>query len=53
MAVVSFKQRVKNEAISNVKLYEKNFIQYEYLICSEAFRNKYCIIKSGDAPTDN
>ena len=46
MCTVSFKQRVKNEAISNVKSYEQKFIQYEYLICSEAFQNKYCIIKA-------
>lgn len=46
MCNVSFKERVKNEAISNVKLYETNFINYEYLICSEAFDNRYHIIKS-------
>lgn len=46
MCTVSFKERVKNVAIANVRLYETNFINYEYLICSEAFDNRYHIIKS-------
>lgn len=46
MCAVSFKQRVKNEAISNAKLYEETFIKYEYLIYSEAFQNKYRVIKA-------
>lgn len=46
MCTVSFKERVKNEAIDNARLYEENFINYEYLICSEAFDNLYHIIKS-------
>lgn len=46
MCAVSFKERVKNEAIANAKLYEANFINFEYLICSEAFDNCYHIIKS-------
>lgn len=44
--IVSFKQRVKNEAIKNAKLYKQNFIDYEYLICSKAFENGYHIIKA-------
>lgn len=46
MCTISFKERVKNEAIENAKLYESNFINFEYLICSEAFDNGYHIIKS-------
>lgn len=46
MCIVNFKERVKNEAIANAGLYEENFINYEYLICSEAFDNHYHIIKS-------
>ena len=45
MCVVSFKERVKNEAVSNAGLYEKNYIQYEYLVCSEAFETGYHVIK--------
>lgn len=45
MCVVSFKERVKNEAISNAYLYEENYIQYEYLVCSEAFETSYHVIK--------
>jgi len=46
MCIVSFKERVKNEAIANAGLYEANFINFEYLICSEAFDDLYHIIKS-------
>lgn len=46
MCKVSFKERVKDEAIANACLYKKNYIDYEYLICSEAFDNGYHIIKS-------
>ena len=45
MCVVSFKERVKNEAISSARLYQKNYIQYEYLVCSEAFGTGYHVIK--------
>ena len=45
MCVVRFKERVKNEAVSNAGLYEKNYIQYEYLVCSEAFETGYHVIK--------
>ena len=46
MCKVSFKERVKNEAIANAQLYKANFIDYEYLICSEAFDKGYHIIKA-------
>lgn len=46
MCTVSFKERVKNEAIANASLYQSNFIDYEYLVCSEAFNSGYHIIKS-------
>lgn len=46
MCTVSFKERVKNEAIANASLYQSNFIDYEYLVCSEAFNSGYYIIKS-------
>ena len=46
MCTVSFKERVRNEAIANAKFYKSNFIDYEYLICSEAFENGFHIIKS-------
>lgn len=46
MCTVSFKERVKNEAITNARLYQSNFIDYEYLVCSEAFNNGYHVIKS-------
>lgn len=32
MCSVSFKERVKNEAIVNASLYQSNFIDYEYLV---------------------
>lgn len=46
MCTVSFKERVRNEAIANAKFYKANFVDYEYLICSEAFEKGYHIIKS-------
>ena len=51
MLEVSFKERVKNVAISVVHDYKKNYVDYEYLICSDAFVVKdYYII---DAKPDN
>lgn len=44
--MISFKERVKNECIKYAKDYEKNFIRYEYLICSRAFNKGYHIVKS-------
>lgn len=46
MCTVSFKERVKNEAIANAKFYKTNFVDHEYLVCSEAFENGFHIIKS-------
>lgn len=46
MCTIPFKERVKNIAIENAPLYEENFIKYEYLVCSEAFEQKYHIIKA-------
>ena len=46
MCKVSFKERVRDEAVANACLYKKNYVDYEYLICSEAFDNGYHIIKS-------
>ena len=46
MCTVSFKERVKNEAIANAKFYKTNFVDQEYLVCSEAFENGFHIIKS-------
>lgn len=40
MEEVSFKERVKNVVISTAKIYKKNFLDYEYLICSDAFKSK-------------
>lgn len=45
MCIVTFKERVKNEAISNASTYKTNYLQYEYLVCSEAFDNNYHVIK--------
>lgn len=51
MTEVSFKERVKNVAILQSKLYNEKFVNYEYLVCSDAFTlNKYYII---DANEDN
>ncbi len=46
MSTAGFKERVKEEAIANAKIYESNFVQYEYLICSKAFEDGYHVIKS-------
>lgn len=45
MCIISFKERVKNIAILNAKIYEKVYIEYEYLVCSEAFGSGYHVIK--------
>ena len=41
MCTISFKERVRNEAIANAKLYKENFVDYEYLICSQAFEQGF------------
>lgn len=46
-----FKDRVRNIAINEARNYKQNFVDYQYLICSDAFQLKdYYII---DARTDN
>lgn len=51
MEEVSFKERVKNTAIAEAKNYKKNYVDYEYLVCSSAFEIKnYYIL---DAKEDN
>lgn len=51
MAEKGFKERVRLELIKAAKKYEEIYVDYEYLICSEAFehRNYYII----DAQKDN
>ena len=34
----SFKERVKEEAIVNAKMFKEFFVDCEYLVCSEAFK---------------
>lgn len=47
MSNVSFKERVKNIAISESKNYKSIFVDYEYLICSKIFSLKdYYIISA-------
>ena len=48
MDALSFKERVKNEIIKNSKLYKENFIDVEYLICSEAFCCGFHIFKADE-----
>ena len=51
MAEVSFKDRVRTVIIREAKRYKENFVDYEYLLCSNAFEMKeYYII---DAKKDN
>ena len=46
-----FKERVRLEIIKAAKKYQEVYVDYEYLICSEAFKqNHYYII---DAQKDN
>ncbi|MGL4849856.1 MAG: PBECR4 domain-containing protein [Clostridium sp.] len=47
MEQITFKERVKNIAIKEAYNYKKVFIDYEYLVCSSAFRKKdYYIINA-------
>lgn len=51
MAETPFKERVKNEVINAVSAYKQNYVDYQYLACSDAFRIKdHYII---DAKPDN
>ncbi len=43
----SFKERIRQEAIKEAKRYKEIYVDYEYLICSEAFaKRKYYIINA-------
>ncbi|MBQ3601227.1 MAG: hypothetical protein II992_08530 [Lachnospiraceae bacterium] len=42
----SFKERVKETVISNAYLYKKYYVDYEYLLCSKAFKKKEYYIVS-------
>ena len=50
MAEISFKERVRTELIDVAKKYKSIYLDYEYLICSEAFTKKdyYIIAASKD-----
>jgi hypothetical protein len=51
MSKINFKERIKNVIINEAKAYKQNYVDYEYLICSDAFViNEYYII---DAKEDN
>lgn len=51
MAEEKFKERICREMIGAAKMYKERYVDYEYLICSEAFvQNAYYII---DAKEDN
>ena len=39
MTTVSFKERVRLVAIQNAQLYKEKYLNYEFLVCSEAFVN--------------
>ena len=38
----SFKGRVVETAISCASIYQEKFVEYDYLICSEAFEGSKC-----------
>lgn len=43
----SFKERVKETVIQNAYSYKRYFVDYEYLLCSEAFvKNEYYIVSA-------
>ena len=51
MAEENFKERVRQEIVKESKRYKEIYVDYEYLICSEAFvERKYYIV---DAEKDN
>lgn len=44
---ISFNERVRQEAIKYSKVYKSNFLDYDYLICSDAFRkNGYYVVSA-------
>lgn len=38
---MDFKERVKNESIEYAAKYKEYFVEYDYILVSEAFENKY------------
>jgi len=49
MEEIAFKERVKNVLINEAQKYKKNYVDYEYLICSDAFKiNDYYIISANE-----
>lgn len=51
MSEENFKERVRLTIINMAKLYKEKYVDYEYLICSQAFSERaYYII---DAKEDN
>lgn len=45
--IIPFKTRVKDELIINAKKYRGYYLQYDYLVCSQAFqKNTYYIIQA-------
>lgn len=47
MQTISFTERVKNTAIREAQNYKKNYVDYEYLVCSDCFVvNNYYIISA-------
>ena len=51
MAEKSFKERIRQEMIKEAKRYKEVYVDYEYLICSEAFAERDFYIV--DAEKDN
>ena len=43
---ISFKKRVALEIVENASKYKSNFMDYEYLVCSKAFKNQFHTIKA-------
>lgn len=46
MCTISFKERVKNVAIECAITYRDNLCKNDYIIISEAFSKKFCLIKA-------
>ena len=45
--VAGFKERVKTVMIASAKVYKQNYVDYEYLICSDAFSLKDYYVSGG------
>nr|WP_312579150.1 PBECR4 domain-containing protein [Sedimentibacter sp.] len=49
MEEITFKERVKNVLINEAQKYKRNYVDYEYLICSDAFKiSDYYIISANE-----